>query len=283
MTRYIVPISGGKDSQLVLSMAVDEHGQKDVIAVHHFTGIDHPLTYKHMNWMARFYGVHFETSTHQKYSDVFDLIEKRDMIPGRMARLCTDEFKIAAFNKWLLRQPDLDQIVMLMGMRQQESPDRSVRYGDLSPDDEFSLRDLNPRKILKKLAVVRVRLPIVDKSTPWVYEQLRMRGEKINPLYARGHHRVGCYPCLLAGMRDFRLAARDPVGREHIIRLDQLRDELVARKGIKKTDKIWEHMIGGKDLKKILAENAPGKHDPFGFDAGDDAEGDEGGCAWCER
>ena len=56
---YVVPVSGGKDSQMVLSKTVkkvtEQHGAaevpKRVIALHHYTGIDHSLTYRHLEWM----------------------------------------------------------------------------------------------------------------------------------------------------------------------------------------------------------------------------------------
>lgn len=34
--QYIVPVSGGKDSQVVLSMAVKKYGAQSVQAVHNF-------------------------------------------------------------------------------------------------------------------------------------------------------------------------------------------------------------------------------------------------------
>ena len=106
--RILVPVSGGKDSQVTLSMAVKRDGAAAITGVHNYTGIDHSLTYAHMRWMSEFYGVPivFTNEEDAKYKDIFDLMERRDMIPGRKARLCTDEFKIQAMNRWLKKQPD---------------------------------------------------------------------------------------------------------------------------------------------------------------------------------
>lgn len=269
---YVVPVSGGKDSQLVLSNAVREHGRERVVAVHHYTGIDHPLTMKHLDYMSEKYGVRIEHTVNPKYRDMYDLLDRRNMIPGRVARFCTHELKMAAFNHWLQARKDLRELMVLMGMRAPESTARAARYSEFSPDDVFSLRDLNPKKVPKVLQPVRVRLPIVDMSTGDVFATLRERGEEINPLYKRGHKRVGCFPCILGGKSGFVMAARDPVGRELIITLANFKDMLVLHKDMRDPDVLLD-----LDLDEILhlADN-----DPFGFydDAADDP-----GCQWCAQ
>lgn len=274
MTTYVVPVSGGKDSQAVLSVAVEKHGAANVIALHNYTGIDHPLTMEHMEWMEGFYGVPIEHTVNPKYADMWDLIDKRNTIPGRNARFCTQELKIRAMNHWLDgRRNQLKDLVVLMGMRQQESRERAARYDDITPDDVFSLCDLNANQVPKRFKDVRVMLPIVDRSTSWVYEFMRKRGEKLNPLYARGHRRVGCYPCILASKHDFRLAARDPVGRETLIKLRDFKDLIVEARKIEDPSIIVRH-----DLHQLLDEVDA---DPFGFYADEDDD-DAGGCQFCE-
>lgn len=274
MTKYIVPVSGGKDSQTVLSLSVKEFGTENVIALHNFTGIDHPLTMQHMKWMEDFYGVPIEHTSNAKYADMWDLIDKRNTIPGRNARFCTDELKIKAFNQWLDKRKDLDQLIVLMGMRAQESTPRLEKYGELSPDDEFSLCDLSTNKVPARFRLVRVRLPIVHRSTAWVFEYLRDAGERINPLYARGHKRVGCYPCILASISSFRLAARDPVGRETVIKLRDFK-ALLGGHPDRKHD---PELLIPHDLDTILEK---ADYDPFGFNEADDEGDSGGGCQWC--
>jgi 3'-phosphoadenosine 5'-phosphosulfate sulfotransferase (PAPS reductase)/FAD synthetase len=268
----VVPVSGGKDSQLVLARAVDAFGDR-VIAVHNYTGYDHSLTYEHMYYMEGRYGVRIEHTRSKKYADMRDLMDQKNMIPGRVARFCTDELKIQAFNHWLLEWSPADRarMVVLMGMRAQESAQRQERYSGLTPDDEFSLRDLNPHKVFASVAMVRVRLPIVDVSTPDVLAELRGRGDRVNPLYARGHSRVGCYPCILAGVGEYRRAAQDPEGRARIIELAAFKAMLVEGKGIRDESVLIEH-----DLDRILylADD-----DPLGLQGGADDEA--GGCQWC--
>lgn len=223
-TTYVVPVSGGKDSQAVLQWAIAEHGRDRVVALHHWTGIDSSVTYAHIAYMSAFYGVPIGRTHNPKYEDVLDLIEKRKMVPGRLARVCTEEFKIRAFGFWLDKCGlDLSTVVVLMGMRGDESQNRNRKYGDLSPTDVFSLRDLNPKKVPKRHEPVRVMLPIVDWPRQRVFDYIASAGAKVNPLYARGHKRVGCYPCLLAGPRDWRLAARYEDGRAMLEAFNKLK------------------------------------------------------------
>lgn len=278
MKHYLVPVSGGKDSQVVLSMAVKSYGPENVTAVHNSTGYDHSLTYAHLEWMRTFYQVEMATAHNPRYKDIYDLIEKRLMIPGRLARLCTSEFKIIAFNIWLKQwtKTPYEDLVVLMGMRALESQNRMNKYGKLEAADVFSFRDLNPGKIPKRYQDITVQLPIVDKSTPWVFQYLRKAKEKVNPLYARGHKRVGCYPCLLSGPRDWTLAARDPEGRANMMRINQLKKKIILLKEIKDPTKVLEH-----DIDALLARL---DDDPFGFyKVPDDPPGFEGGCQWCSQ
>lgn len=271
---YVVPVSGGKDSQLVLARTTDRFGTdpERVYAVHNYTGYDHSLTYAHLSYLEDRYGVRIEYSGNPRYEDIRDLMNKKTMIPGRTARFCTDELKIQAFNHWLLQFPVAKRarMVVLFGMRAPESDRRAERYSGVAEDDEFSLRDLNPHKVWKSCAMVRARLPIVQMTTTAVFEELRARGDRVNGLYARGHQRVGCYPCILAGVREFRRCAADPEGRERIIELASFKEMLRHAKGYNENVTI-EH-----DLERILE----GIDDPFGFgDAAADEE--QGGCQWC--
>lgn len=69
MTDYIVPVSGGKDSQLVLRRALAKHrpiGDR-VRAVHQGTNYDHPYTMKHLEYIEDRYEIKVE-HTKSKYA-----------------------------------------------------------------------------------------------------------------------------------------------------------------------------------------------------------------------
>ena len=61
MIKVIVPISGGKDSQACLKLALQEYDKSDVIGLFCDTRFEHPLTYQHIEKIRDLYGVHIET------------------------------------------------------------------------------------------------------------------------------------------------------------------------------------------------------------------------------
>jgi 3'-phosphoadenosine 5'-phosphosulfate sulfotransferase (PAPS reductase)/FAD synthetase len=266
--KIIVPVSGGKDSQLCLAIALEQYPKDQIIAVHQSTGYDHPLTYKHLDWMEEFYGVKIEYTQSEKYKDVFDLIEKQQYFPNNVGRSCTGELKQVPFGKWLAANNFLSENACLiwMGMRANESSARKSKYGDLNNEDVFSLSDLSG-KYGKKFKNVQVSLPIVSFTEEQVFAELAKRGHKVNELYAKGAARVGCFPCLLAKKADWEMAANDEVGREHIQKLIELEDRFLAdptnkRKLIKIHDK--------RDIRHLLATGS--------FK---DKVDDSASCGWC--
>lgn len=265
-TRILVPVSGGKDSQMCMAMAVDTVGPARVLGIHQHTGFDHPDTYAHMDYMRERYGVDIINTKSHRYTDVPDVMMGEVMVPGRFARLCTRQLKTGPWFRWLAKQPDLDTIEVWLGMRASESQNRRENYGGLLNGDVYAMGDTS-NECPASCRNVATRLPIVEVSTPSVFEFLRRRGDKINPLYKKGHKRVGCFPCVLAGKNSLRLVASDPVGRENLLTVQAAVQVIQwARQ-----DSFFEH-----DLDDILS----GRNDPFGLLTQDDDE-QAGGCSWC--
>lgn len=233
-TTYIVPVSGGKDSQVCLAWALNHVPKAQLRVVHQNTGYDHPLTYKHLRYMSKRYGVKIEHTHSDKYYDVFDLIEKVGYFPGQVARACTSRLKQIPFKHWLLKNFDLSpaKIHIFMGMRADESVARGDKYSDLDWDQVIYLPQVASEYGLE-FRHVAVTLPIVQMTTEQVFEFLAKRGDKLNPLYAKDRHRVGCYPCLLARNAEWEAAANDPTGRAHMQRLVQIEDKFLSEKNLR--------------------------------------------------
>ncbi len=263
--RVIVPVSGGKDSQACVAWALEHYEAERILMVHQDTGFDHSLTYAHMRYMEERYKVPL-LSIKGKYKDVPDTIIGEGIIPTRFARACTKQLKMVPWFNWLKSQPDHAELLVLLGMRAQESTRRMQNYRQLSGEDEFTQGDISS-DCPASVRAIRVRLPIVNWSTTTTFDYLRKRGDKINPLYARGHSRVGCYPCVLAGKRDFTLAARDPEGREHLDQLESAMMIVRLNKPEIDFDGLFEH-----DIPALLDKKDA---DPFGFNDPDD------NCSWC--
>jgi 3'-phosphoadenosine 5'-phosphosulfate sulfotransferase (PAPS reductase)/FAD synthetase len=125
-------------------------------------------------------------------------IRHRAGFPGRMQRWCTRELKIEplrAYHDRLIEASELDT-VSVMGIRSEESESRkhAVEWED---DQE------GPRSWGGYIWRPLVRWTIQD-----VLEIHNRHGIKVNPLYQRGHNRVGCYPCIYASKEEIALIAQ---------------------------------------------------------------------------
>lgn len=248
----IVPVSGGKDSQVVLSLAKAQG--IDPVCVHQNTEFDHPDTYDTLGAIGRFYGVTVE-HTHSKYGGMFGFLNRARYFPNAGARGCTQRLKQEPFAAWLREKwftPDNCEI--WFGMRADESAARGNKYGDIGPADEFTLADVAAfygEKKQRPLGGIPCRLPIVTWTTEQVFAHLRAEGAPLNPLYTRGHARVGCYPCLLSRKQEWKAAGADPTGQEHLKKMIALEDKWAAegnpRKYIK-VHRVWDvraFIVGG--------------------------------------
>ena len=219
--KIVVPVSGGKDSQACLKMAVSEVGADHVLGLFCDTQFEHPLTYAHVEKLKTLYGVRIETVT---AGSVDEKVLKYGRFPGGGARHCTDELKIRPTKQYLaaLTHP----VVVYYGMRFDESPERRERYAEKTHDDLYPPHEIMPGKYPKYLAKrgIMFKLPILDWSTAEVMDYLQ--GEH-NPLYDAGMPRVGCFPCLAAGDAYKEQAfGYDDFGRSQRIRVRNLEDAI---------------------------------------------------------
>lgn len=253
MKTVIVPVSGGKDSQVVLSLALAA-GHKPV-CVHQSTGYDHPDTYMQLEMMKRFYGVEI-AFTVSKYKDMFGLIDAVQYFPNSGARGCTQRLKQEPFAAWLIDNGyNAENCEIWFGMRSDESAARGSKYGELQDDDVFTLGEVAAfysKGKAKHLAGIPCRLPIVTWTTEDVFAHIAAEGAPLNLLYGKGHHRVGCYPCLLARKAEWVAAAHDPVGRQHLARLVAVEERFAAEGNPRKYIKVHPQW----DVRKFLQDGA---------------------------
>ena len=194
--KVVVPVSGGKDSQACLQLALETHDKGSVLGLFCDTRFEHPKTYRHIEWMRAYYGVDIVT---RSYGNVPDKVRKYGRFPLGGSRFCTEELKIYP-SKYFYKELALEQgmgFEVWYGMRNNESEPRKRRYKDTISTELYLPNDYMRKypKYLGKMGV-RIRMPIIEWS---LYDVLEYLGDVVNPLYGEGFDRVGCFPCLAAG------------------------------------------------------------------------------------
>lgn len=221
--KCVVPISGGKDSQACLELALKEFPAESIRGFFCDTKYEHPLTYQHVAWMQEHYGVIFDSGCG---GSVLEKSIKYGRFPGGGARHCTDELKIKItklYLKWLALLQD-EPFEVWYGMRSGESNERAKRYAGKIDADLYAPHEIMPSKYPKYLANMGVsfRLPIIDWTEQQVVDFL---GAFINPLYLPPFNRgrVGCNPCLASGDSAKEQAFyQDDFGRQQLIATDRV-------------------------------------------------------------
>lgn len=223
MIKCVVPISGGKDSQACLKLALHSFDKTEILGLFCDTKFEHPLTYTHIDKMRQIYGV---TITTICGGSVEEKVLKYKRFPGGGARHCTDELKIVPSKKFY---KDLAVVngpfQVWYGMRSGESSERAKRYINKIDMELYSPHEVLRKypKYLGKLGV-RFRLPVIDFTES---EILALCEGELNPLYGEGFGRVGCFPCLASGDTNKEKAfAHDEFGKQQKVIVMRLSKEI---------------------------------------------------------
>ncbi len=161
--KAVIPLSGGKDSQAVLDIAVRVWEKSNLLCIHADTGFDFRENREHAEYLCEQYGVNLK---------VLDLGLDKKGSPD-FSRWCTFEktekmYKVA--KEWGAE-------VYLMGDR----------------DGESFKRRRKPR--IRELQNIVHLFPLKFWSTAHVQLLIELSGKNINPLYLEGFWRTGCKLC----------------------------------------------------------------------------------------
>lgn len=223
MIKIVVPISGGKDSQACLKLALETYSPDEIMGLFNDTRFEHPLTYTHIETIGKLYGVEIRTVC---AGSVEDQILKNGMFPNPVSRFCTNSLKIQPSKRFYrdLAEEQGKGFQVWYGMRSGESGNRERRYKDKINTELYAPHDVlsSYPKYLEKLGV-SFKLPILDWSFDNIMDYLA--GEE-NPLYKKGFDRVGCFPCLASSdthkERAFKFDEFGAKQRETVMRLDKI-------------------------------------------------------------
>lgn len=181
----VVSISGGKDST-ACALALREAGL-DFRMVFADTGWEAPETYEHLDHLRAKLGP-IDVVGHP--GGMLGAARGYQSFAHRTARWCTRVLKLQPIRAYL--EAAGDDVVSVVGIRAAESRARA-ELAEL--DDDSTLGTWIWRPILKW-------------SVADVLEIHHRHGVEVNPLYRRGHDRVGCFPCVFASKSDIALIAK---------------------------------------------------------------------------
>ncbi len=189
----VASVSGGKDSTaMMLALRESEIPARYVFAN---TEWEADETYVYLDFLRQRLGV------------VIDVVgvaggmearcATRAGFPGRQQRFCTRELKIEPLRDYhdKVEEETSTETISAMGVRAAESERRSTM-----PEWE----DEGPKYTRERWGGWVWR-PLIAWSVEDVLAIHRRHAIPVNPLYQRGHNRVGCYPCIYSSKEEIKL------------------------------------------------------------------------------
>lgn len=195
--HVIASVSGGKDSTaLILALREAEIPASYVFAD---TGWEAPETIAYLDYLRETLSITIDVVGVP--GGMVAKVLARAGFPGRMQRWCTRELKIEplrGYHDALIAETGVET-VSAMGIRADESASRAAM-------EEWSDEPEGARSWGGY-----VWRPLLRWSVREVLEIHNRHGVRVNPLYQRGHNRVGCYPCIYSGKEEIALLTKDRV------------------------------------------------------------------------
>lgn len=240
----VMSVSGGKDST-ACALALRE-ADVPFRMVFADTGWEAPETYAHLDHLRDKLGA--IDVVRSERGGLVDIARRKAGFPMRQGRWCTKDLKVyplRAFHDRLSEETGAET-VSVVGIRASESDQRAKMVAWEESEGWGGL----------------VWRPILAWSIDDVLAIHHRHGIEVNPLYKRGHSRVGCYPCIFANKEEIRLIAKH--APERIDQIRALEVELTAERVRRNAggEGVFEHPIasffmsrepGGKPIMPIDA------------------------------
>ncbi|GHU08505.1 hypothetical protein FACS1894158_17810 [Betaproteobacteria bacterium] len=280
-TKYVISVSGGKDSTALLLEALSRCPREAVIPIFCDTGNEHVSTYAYLDYLEQALDIQI-VRLKADFSE--EIAAKRRFIARDVRTARKDGQRVRWTNKakrralealkptgnpfvdlclWKGRFPsrlaqfctqELKRNVAVLF--QMDLTDQG--YGVISWQGVRRDESVNRRKA-RKFERIGPRLwafrPLVDWTAQQCFERHREAGIEPNPLYRLGMSRVGCLPCIHCGKAAIReIAARFPDEIERIAQMERLVSR-ASKRGFSTFFHKWTHAPGERCPDIFAMEN----------------------------
>ena len=223
----IVTYSGGKDSDVMLQLAIECLDKDDFEVLNSHTTVDAPDTvyyirnrFSELKQQGISVSIHYPTYKDGSFKSMWNLIPKKKMPPTRLVRYCCNELKETTTpNRFVavgVREDESNirrgrDDFMIRGKTKKEgqhfgfshikdvfeTSERERERLQAQPNDEdvYDCKFIENAKNKKDLYCN----PIYKFTENDVWCFIHDRGMNYNPLYDMGYHRIGCIGCPLGG------------------------------------------------------------------------------------
>jgi 3'-phosphoadenosine 5'-phosphosulfate sulfotransferase (PAPS reductase)/FAD synthetase len=184
--KYLVSLSGGKDSTACLLWALNTLPKEDIVPYYIDTKWEHDAVYEYLDYLEHKLDIKIKRIESE---GMVELSKRKKMMPNQFMRFCTEELKIkpaVSFYKEL-KEAGID-FINIVGVRREESERRA-----------------NTEAFAISQEGIKTLYPIAYWDTQRVFDYHKENGIEVNPLYKKGFKRVGCYPCIYANKHEIML------------------------------------------------------------------------------
>ncbi len=179
--KAIVNFSGGKDSTVAVLEAMKLYPPEDITLCWQDTGAEYAETEGHVKLIAETLGLKLVTLRHPE--GFFGLAKRKGYWPTPDCRHCTRELKQHVFDKWLRKNRDGDETIVVSGIR----ADESLSWAKLP---EWSTSEA----LSTKAQTVTLWNPCLHMTAEQVFARVKAEGLPLHPCYEFSP-RCSCWLC----------------------------------------------------------------------------------------